>query len=61
MDNNTNDFTFKTPPPNNWRVSLTKDFFFCIYRPDAPSVFYRFMQRLILGIYWERIKKEKQT
>lgn len=38
-----------------WRWSLDKDFNASFLSETAPPLFYRLMQRIVLGIYWKRL------
>ena len=47
-------FYFHRPPESKWIVSLTKDYYAQLHLPTAPNIFYRWMQRICLGIYWKK-------
>jgi len=36
-----------------WEMMLSRDGYLRFDLPDAPNWFHRFMQKLILGIYWK--------
>lgn len=42
-------------PTPKWSVRFFKSSTHRFYTPVAPCFFYRWMQRLILGIVWERL------
>ena len=50
------------PKPSGWEVRIAGEYGICI-RPDdranIPCWFHRLMQRLVVGIVWEKIKNEE--
>lgn len=47
-------YEFWTPPPAKWKVGTRGSTYWC-FQYDAPNGFQRLMQRLVLGIVWERL------
>jgi len=49
------------PPPDEWGFLLSKnsDVLFCV--PKGPCRFHRFMQRILLGIYWKKLPLQSTT
>lgn len=48
-----NILSFHRTPPAKWRIEFAPNCF--IYNPRGVNWFHRLMQRLILGIKWEKI------
>lgn len=45
-------YKFMKSPVYKWKFSLCENTYW--YVENAPNVFHRFMQRLLLGITWEK-------
>lgn len=43
------------PPPPEWTMRLVKNGDLQFHLADAPNWFHRLMQRIVLGITWERL------
>ena len=47
---------FLRAPVPKWKFKLGKEGQYIMFQTtDAPNIFHRTMQRLILGIYWEKL------
>lgn len=46
-------------PAPKWRFKLFAQSGHAFYVPDAPGWLYRIMQRLVLGLVWERLEPRK--
>lgn len=47
---------YKVPiPENKWKFCLNGDWSISFLVPTAPNAFNRVMQKLLLGIYWEKL------
>lgn len=51
-------YTIKSPPAPKWTMRLNKGSMATFHLPTAPNRFHRLMQRVMLGIVWERIGHE---
>lgn len=49
---NTQEFRLAPPPKYKWYITITDDSHAKLYFYEAPNIFHRFMQRMILGIRW---------
>ncbi len=55
---NNDNFSHYLVPDNKWKMTPVGDFYALTFNlPCAPNAFHRFMQKVILGIKWERINK----
>lgn len=48
--------TFISPPPAKWKMRLCRhDYGLVFMHAQAPNALHRWMQRVCLGIIWERV------
>ena len=48
---------YKFMPPYAWRCKISPLFWLDFPEGSQPNAFHRFMQRIVLGIKWERINE----
>lgn len=55
IENPAETYEFLPPPEPKWEMRLVKgDDGMVFHVPEAPNAFYRWMQKICLGIHWAR-------
>lgn len=53
---NIQEYTFIKMPIYKWKFRYGKNDTMVYMKENAPNIFHRLVQQLILGVIWERIK-----